>query len=182
MEPLITLDDLAARGLDPLAASEASINAASAAVRDAAGVPISAETVTVTVPGTCSYWLPIPGPTTAVTAVSIDGVAIAATDYRVWPSRLWREGGWGAAHIPVVISMTFGLAAVPEDIKQLVCELSIMASAATATDPRVQSESIDDYRVTYAGGTVSTIELPERTRALLRARFSGSAAVTGSHE
>ena len=30
------------------------------------------------------------------------------------------------------------------------------------------------------GGTISAIELPERTRALLRARFSGSAVVTDS--
>ena len=178
MEPLVTLDDFAARGLDPFAASEASILAASAAIRDAAGVPISAETVTVTVPGTCSCWLPIPGPATAVTAVSIDGEAV--TDHRVWPNRLWRESGWGESYLPVVVAMTFGLAAVPDDIKQLVCELAIMAAGATASDPRVTSEAIDDYRVTYAGGTISTIELPERTRALLRARFSGSAVVTDS--
>jgi len=175
MDPLVTAQDFTNRQLDP--PSPAAVAAASAAVRDAAGAPISAVTATVTLPGTRERWLPIPGPATAVTAVAIDGEAV--TDHRVWPNALWRECGWGASHLPVTVALTFGLA-VPDDIKQLVCELAIMASTADAIDPRLESETIDDYQVRYTAGTVSSIELPERTRELLRARFSGSAVVTGS--
>ena len=75
-----------------------------------------------------------------------------------------------------------GLAEVPADIVQLVCDFAIagMNTAGNGSRSGVTSEAVDDYRVTYADGEdaqASVVEIPERTRLMLRQRFGGGTYV-----
>ncbi|MFM9815823.1 hypothetical protein ACKI16_46040, partial [Streptomyces scabiei] len=87
LDPLATVADLEARGLtvDPSETTvvETFLAEASAAVREAAGVPISQTVSTVALEGPDnSQWLTLPGPPIlSVSAVEIDGVAV--TDWRL---------------------------------------------------------------------------------------------------
>lgn len=173
MFDIVTAPDMAQRGwtdYEPTA-----LAAVSAAIREAAGSPITTTTATITVPGSCTSWLDIPGPVRSVASVTLDDTALAATDFRVWPDRLWRRYGWGGPEVPVTITYTLGVDEPPADLVQLACELVVLASGGDALiDPRVSSEGVDDYRVTYReGGGVSAVELPRATRERLYARFSG---------
>ena len=178
MEPLATLDDLSSRGLDLQSSRiEADLAAASAAVREAAGSPISQVTGTVRALGGPHQWLRLPGPVSAVTAVTIDGDAI--TEWTAFPIGLFRACGWGNVGSVVTVAATFGSATVPADIVALVCDMVQMASAGDLVDPRVSQEGIDDYRVTFRDDAqVSVFELPERTKTTLRTRFGDGAVVT----
>jgi hypothetical protein len=174
--PLASAADMAARDISPDRYTSVSLAVASAVVRGAAGVPISATTATIATPGTWGCYLDVPGPVTAATTVTIDGDAVS--DFVVWPAYLYRAAGWGSPASVVVMTLTTG-SVVPEDIIQLVCELAVLVSASSAVDPRVASESVDDYQVSYRGdAAMSTIELPKATRDSLRARFASS-PVTG---
>lgn len=176
MEPLATAADMAARNIAPDRYTTVALAAASAAVREAAGVPISSVTATVVVPGTYGAYLELPSPLIAATNVSIDGVG--AGTFQVRSTCLYRSGGWGGPSSQVQATITTG-ATVPEDIKQLVCELAVLTTASDPLDPRVASESIDGAFTSYRNDvTSSSIELPEATKRSLRARFSGS-PVTG---
>lgn len=177
MQPLASISDVLARGIDSDRCSLQDLADASAAVRDAAGSPITAETCTVTVMGGGGLWLAVPAPCTAVTAVSVDDVAV--TGWKRFPHRLYHEDGWGDWPSVVQITGTFGLAACPADIVRLVVDLAVLAHDSDPADLRIRSESIDDYQVTMTGEAVSAVEIPERTRAALRQRFSGNAHVTG---
>lgn len=179
MDPLAQAGDFVLRGIDSDRWNDAALAAVSAAVREAAGSPIVATTATVTVMGGTAPWLNLPGPVSAVTAVTIDGEAVDATTYTAFPHALYRAAGWGDFPSLVVVTATFGLAATPDDIVQLVVDLTVMASAGGA-DPTIESEQIDDYRVTYREGVVSAVDLPERTRLMLARRFGGGVTVTGS--
>jgi len=84
----------------------------------------------------------------------------------------------------VTVSLTFGLAEVPADVIDLVCNLVAagLAHAEGGYESSVGklSERIDDYSVQYAQGAdavVSPMKLPERTRRMLARRFGGSAAM-----
>jgi hypothetical protein len=167
------------------------LGAASAEIREAAGVPISETTSTVILFGTDSPWLTLPGgPVQSVSAVTVDGEAI--TDYRLVDGRLWRSCGWDSCEpVEISVTMVHGLAEVPLDIVALCRDLALAginaALAGTGSRSGVQSEqeSIDDYShsTTYVTGDESTaglMELPERTRLRLAQRFGGGAFVTGS--
>ncbi len=172
MQPLATAADMADRDIAPTRYTAASLASASAAVREAAGVPISTTTATVVVPGTYGSYLDLPGPVTTATSVTIDGTPV--TDYNVWPTSLCRSSGWGSPASQVSATITTGTT-VPDDIVQLVCELAVLIAASDGDNPRIASESIDDAQVTYRDdGTTSAVELPEGTRLRLRARFGGS--------
>lgn len=190
LAPLATPADLEARNIDatePLAS--AMLAAASAEVRAAAGSPISQTTSTVRLTG---WWydqfLKLPGPpVVSVDKVEIDGDEV--DDWRLSRDRLWRASGWGCDYGPseVVVTYTHGFTAVPADIVDLVCSLAGAGIAAAqegyASHAGVVTERIDDYSVTYAQGAeaVATVmELPERTRNRLRARFGGSARLVRS--
>lgn len=170
MALIVTHSDMQERGYAEY--STAALAAVSAAIQDAAGSPIVETTATIRVPGSVSAWLDVPGPVRSVAAVSVDDSALSADDYRVWPDRLWRRCGWGGPEVPVTVTYTMG-ATPPADVVQLACELVMLVSSGEFADPRVESEGVDDYRVTYRDGGVSAVELPQATRDRLRARFSG---------
>jgi hypothetical protein len=186
LDPLATVDDLEARGFT-VEASEATIattylGVASAAVREAAGVPISRTTSTFTLEGASGQWLRLPGPpVVSVDSVSIDGTAV--TDYRLRSERLWRAVGWtGCEPSEVEVTQTHGLLAVPEDIVDLVCRMAASGIVAAredggtgvATSKEVTSERIGDWSVTYgADGRITEMDLPQYWRERLQARFGG---------
>ncbi|MBX6360102.1 MAG: hypothetical protein IRZ03_08485 [Acidobacterium ailaaui] len=193
LSDLATVADLTARGVDTTDSAKVSafLAAASAAVREAAGVPITRETYTVTLAGSPDAWLPLPGqPVTSVSDVEIDGTAV--TDWKLVGGNLWRCHGWQACHhSPSVVTATItgGLTTVPEDIVDLVCAMVGMALArAEGGDYSSRGDliqvRIDDYSEGYessAGSrTAGPMELPELTRRRLRARFGGGVALVRS--
>lgn len=197
---LATSTDLSNRGVDVSNATLVAtmLAAASAAIRDAAGCAISQETSTIDLMAPDGQWLVLPvQPVTAVASVAIDGAAVS--DWKFLSGRLWRGCGWtyhstGAWHgycapAVVTVTLTHGLAVVPEDIVNLACMFAAagMAEAAQGAGSHagVVSESIDDYSVQYAQGTAATataIEVPERTAQMLRARFGGGVYVSGEQK
>lgn len=194
LNPLATVADCTARGL-VLDASETDLmgvylDTASAAVREAAGVPISQTTSTLVLEGETGQWLRLPGqPVTAVTTVAIDGAVV--TDWRLRSGMLWRAGGWTAADGPSDVTVTYihGLPTVPADIVDLVCRIAAATLIAyraedggtglAAKDER--SVRIGDYAVTYGDdGRITEMELPDYLRERLAARFGGGAELVRS--
>ncbi|MEU3620606.1 hypothetical protein ABZ725_51480 [Streptomyces sp. NPDC006872] len=191
---LATTADLAARGLTVTAeeetVAETYLDVASTAVREAAGVPISQTTSTVTLEGPVTEWLTLPGPPiVSVATVEIDGEAV--TDWRLRSHRLWRACGWspGCGPSDVEVVQTHGLADVPSDIVDLVCRIAAGALADYRADPEgaglavgdIRSERIGDYSVTYGDtGLITGMELPDYLRERLAARFGGGAALVRS--
>ena len=160
---------------------------ASAAVRDAAGVAISEETSTVVVTGGWGNLLGLPGPVTAVASVLLDGDAVDADDYEVLPNGLWRHCGWGRAPVPVTVTYTHGLATIPVDIVDLVCQLAIawlnhMTEGGGST-AGLTSARIDDASESYSdesAGQVSPVYIPDVTRQWLARRFGGGVEVVST--
>lgn len=187
LAPLATSADLSVRGVEvsDSALVESKLAAASEAVREAAGSAISSTTSTVAVEAPRGNWLRLPSqPVTAVTSVTVDGEAV--TDYRLISGALWRGGGWARSCVPAVVEVTFthGFDEVPADIVELVCDFAIAGINNADEGARIglAYESIDDYRVGFTQGAdavASVMEVPQRTRAMLRARFGGGSYVTG---
>lgn len=190
LAPLATTADLMDRNIDVTDASraEVALAAASEAVRDAAGVPISQATSTVALMGSRGHWLALPGqPVVSVSDVLLDGAPV--TDYLLREGNLWRASGWQDNYCEpseVTVTMVHGLIEVPADIVALVVSLAAadLNAAAEGYESKagIASESIDDYRVAYTSGEnvqVSVVELPLRTREWLRQRFGGGVYVTG---
>lgn len=155
---------------------------ASAAIRDAAGVPITETTATVTLPAPLGDLLRLPGPVRSVATVTLDGTAVA--EYQTLTEGLWRHGGWGCAPVPVSVTYTFGLAETPEDIKDLCVQLAVAwlrhSDEGGGSTAGLKSVRIDDAAEAYteeAAGQVSPVFIPRETREWLRARFSGGVAV-----
>ncbi|MFD5724659.1 hypothetical protein ACFWMT_00970 [Streptomyces sp. NPDC058368] len=186
LDPLATLDDLAELGLtvetDETTVANRYLAVASAAVRDAAGSPISQTTSTVTLEGDTGQRLRLPGlPVQSVAAVAIDGVAV--TDWRLRSGTLWRFGGWtNIQPSDVVVTYTHGLPEVPADIIDLVGRLVAGAMASYRAEDGgaslgtqvITSERIGDYAVTYGGdGLATDMDLPAYLRERLAARFGG---------
>jgi hypothetical protein len=196
LDPLATTADLTARGITWTSPGEDDLvgvflDEASAAVRTAAGVPISQATSTVSLRGSCDRWLRLPGvPVTAVEDVSIDGGTVA--DWKLVDSMLWRRCGWQLTDEPSVVTetQTHGLVEVPVDIVGMVCALVGMAlrqvhsstdgTGATPLPQDVVSVGIDDYRVQFrqdGDRNLTVFTLPERVERSLRTRFGGGASV-----
>jgi hypothetical protein len=188
LSPLATTDDLVARGIDvtDAALADTMLDVASATLRGAAGSPISETTSTVSLVA-WGAWdrLRLPGPpVTSVSAVELDGKDITAAVI-VDGDRLWNWGGWGAWLCPARVEVTYthGLREVPADIADLVCSFAAAGMHAAseggyAARSGVIAERIDDYSVQYAQGAdavANVMEVPARTRAMLRARFGASA-------
>lgn len=176
--------DLATQGVDTSNASlvNTMLAVASSLVREAAGSPILATTATFTIWATqFSHWLGMAErvrPVTAVTAVTVEGVA--TTGYRLIDGDLWLSDTWCIGDpAQVVVTGTVGLPEVPDHIKQLVVDLAVLGITTVgsgALDPRVITESIDDYSVTFASGAEavsSAMTIPEGTRRALRRQFGG---------
>ena len=187
LTPLATAADLDARGIDTSDTDliDALLSAASSAIRDAAGVPITETTATVSLPSPPDRRLSLPTPVRSVDSVTIDGDDV--DDWSLVGDSLWRSRPWqrpGAIPVVVTVSLTFGLPETPADIVDLVCNL-VAAGVAHAeggyeSSAGKISERIDDYSVQYAQGenaSVSPMELPSRTRRMLARRFGGTAAM-----
>lgn len=194
LSALATVANLAARGLvvEPGETDIVGVylDVASAAVRDAAGVPISQTTSTITFEGERGERLRLPGPpVTEVASVELDGQAV--TDWRLRSGVLWRAAGWSPAREPseVTVTYTHGLPSVPADIVDLVCRIATAALVSYRSEDGgtglaaqdVRQERIGDYSVTYGDdGRISEMELPEYLRERLRARFGGGASMVRS--
>lgn len=188
MTALATTDDLTVRGISfpSVSRAEALLESVSAAIRDAAGCQISEQTSTITMWTEPSRRIELPSrPVTSVTSVLLDGAEI--TDWKLRGSSLWREIPWqcrGAIPSELTVTFTHGYTTVPEDIVHLTCMLTAAAlNAATdgfAGHRGLSGETIDDYQASYTTGAdevIDPIELPQRTRDMLRRRFSGGGAV-----
>lgn len=196
LDPLATTADLTARGVTVDSSETAMVavflDEASAAVREAAGVPISDTTSTVVVAGTCDRWLRLPGqPVRDVTAASIDGDAV--TDWKLTADgMLWRRCGWQPTDEPasVMVTQEHGLLEVPVDIVGMVCSMVAMAlrmvrsstdgTGAAPVPQDVTSIGIDDYRVAFrqdGDRNITVFTIPERVQRRLKARFGGGASM-----
>jgi hypothetical protein len=183
LAPLATIADLETRGVtvDPSEVDAVNVHfgVASTLVRDAAGSPISAVTSTVTLEGRGSR-LQLPGgPATAVSDVSVDGLAV--TDYKLLSGALVRSCGFPDGS-EVTVTYTHGFATVPADIVDLVCrlvgqELTAMRSG-EVTSRGITSERIGDYSVTYSDAETGTMCLSEYQRNRLAARFGNGGSIT----
>lgn len=183
--------DLSARGIDVSDTERvaALLAAASSVVREAAGVPISQTTATIGLVSPTSRNLKLPPPVQSVSQVQINGTSI--TDWVLVGNDVWRECHWtrpGGIPVEVQVSATFGLAEVPADIVDLVCNLvgAGMTHAESGYESRAgvtaRRERIDDYDTSqsFASGNdalTSPMELSPATKAALRARFGGGATV-----
>lgn len=187
--PLATVADLTALNVDITGKevlADSLLASVSEAVREAAGVPITRESSTVSFGTEASRRIELPArPVVSVESVALDGVALTAgVDYVLRDGHLWRlDGMWhqhGAVPSELTVAFTHGFAAVPADIVKLVCTFVAAglneAEDGAASTRGVSSERIDDYQVSFTRGddeVVDLTELPERTRRMLRARFSG---------
>lgn len=189
LEPLATVDDLAALKIDTSDAALVTelLAAASSAVREAAGSPITQGTWTLELPGDRDRSLRLPAqPVVSVDAVLIDDREV--TDWRLVGGQLWRAGGWSGGFLPSLVTVTYtaGLPSAPPDIVNLVC--SMVGAALTLANESgyesrgdVVSERVDDYSVQYASDVATRsagpLELPPLTVERLRNRFGGGATV-----
>lgn len=188
MEPLATFEDVERLGVDT--SDEGLIyfllDTVSAGVRDAAGVHITESETTIIREGSWDQNILLPGsPIRAVTEVLLDGVPV--TDWRLRNNRLWRSQGWSDSRSEVEITYTYGYSTVPADIVKLVATLVAAGvnevAEGVGTDRNLAYLSIDDYREGYRQGdneVVDLTEIPDRTKAWLKKRFSGDSFVTGS--
>lgn len=182
LAPLATAADLSARGITTGNIDRA-LEVASAVIRDAAGVPISRVTATVTVPAPVGdTLLSLPGPISSIASVEVDGTPV--TDYINAVNALWRSGGWASAPVPVKVTYTFGLGTVPADIVDLTCNLAKAwldhVAAGGGSTAGLASVRVDDAAETYTAegsAQVSPVYLPKATRDWLAARFGGGAVV-----
>ncbi|MFJ4907719.1 hypothetical protein ACIQCR_24610 [Streptomyces sp. NPDC093249] len=194
LTPLASAADLTARGLVVGTAEEGfvatALDAASAAVREAAGTPISQTTSTVVVEGEPGQRLRLPGaPLLAVATVAIDGQTV--TDWLIRSGRLYRAAGWTGRGAPseVEVTYTHGLPVVPADIVDLVCRMVAAALVSYRSQDggeglaaqNITQERIGDYSVSYGSdGRVTEMDLPQYWRERLEARFGGGAQLLRS--
>lgn len=124
-------------------------------------------------------------PVTDVDTVLIDGVAV--TDFEFFDQELYLRGTWPITDVEpsvdVTISFDYGYATIPGELKSWCCVLASQARDAAAGGslgaPRVRSEQIDDYAVTYVTDGSTPMSLPAEVLERLRARYGAGAYVTG---
>lgn len=188
LEPLAAVSDLSVYNVDTsdIALVERLLESVSAAVRDAAGVPITKTTSTVTMWTESSKRVELP----AMPVHSVDEVRLNGELVTGWVLRgvsLYRDIPWQKPwEVPAELQVTFthGYDPVPADIVKLVCTL--VAAGVHENDEGmgetrgVSSERLDDYQVSFTRGEAEVVdktELPAATRAWLRSRFGGKSAV-----
>lgn len=141
------------------------------------------DTALIDLSGVCEWdpWLDLPQlPVREVTAVTIDGVAV--TDWVLRGQRLYRAAGWQTSSVqPSQVAVTSTHGYPPGSIHlRLARAMCLSLSQAGYGNPgAVRSESIDDYRVSYADA-VARMELTEPMRAALVAAYGTGAHVTQS--
>lgn len=178
---LAELADLPSAWEDHVDAQKA-LDVASAAIRDAAEGPIGEVDGTLSTISPGGVLLHLPGPVRDVTAVVLDGNPV--TDYRNVISGLWRACGWGYEPAPVLVTGTFGLPEVPDDIVDMCVQLAVAwlqhRTDGGGSTAGLKSVKLDDAAESYtdeAAGQVSPVFIPEATRRWLAARFGGSGVV-----
>lgn len=161
MTPFADVDDLRSWLQEPdldAAAATLALAAATAHIQGATGQTISAVAGDVVVfDGIDDQWLVLPQrPVTAVSAVAVNGVALAPGDWTLSGSRIYRYTGWnrvltvgGWGRTPTLISVTYdhGYDPVPDDV--VGAALGIAAELASNPDGLI-AEDIDDYRRRWA--------------------------------
>lgn len=150
---LVTAEELASHlqrdDLDRASAEQA-IRTASAWMESSTRLAFTSRTATVRLPSAWTRLIDWPlRPLRSVTSVTIDGTAY--TDHTVTADgALWRSAGWQTTWAPqtVEVTATYGFQATPDDVKGVVLEV-----AGGIYDGRlgVESEQIDDHRVSYSG-------------------------------
>ncbi|MES2211038.1 MAG: hypothetical protein V4515_12800, partial [Chloroflexota bacterium] len=135
------------------------IECATAVVQEAAGgqriVQVSGETLNIL--ALSDSWLDLPQiPVTAVTSVTFDGTAltpgILSTNYKLRGDRLWRTDGWQTyvgQPSDVVVVYTHGYAPGAQELQMARSAVLSLAKGQFVNPSAVQSESIDDYNVSY---------------------------------
>ena len=189
LEPLATVDDVTVRGVTVASEETARLSvfleAASAAVRDVAGCPISRVADDVVVLEGRGQYLPLPGPP-VVSVASVECGGVPVTDWELRSGALWRPGGWSGN---VTVTYTHGLETVPADIVDLVCRMAVHALVASRAQPDgsglvaapVSQEVISEVSVSYANSSaIRADSIPRQVRARLAARFGGTASVVVS--
>lgn len=179
-DQLATPESLASLLQMDLDASSANlvIEIATAVTQEAAGpqrlVQVVGESITLL--GTAESWLDLPErPVTAVTSVSVDGVALAegvgTGMYKRFGSRLWRDIGWAArpgTPSTVDVVYTHGYPAGHQRLELARgATLSIARAPYVGTDGKIR-ESIDDYTYAYEACAAEMAASPNLRRALRR--------------
>lgn len=137
---------------DPLdrASAEQAIATSSSFVESKTGLAFTPRTATVRLPSSAGLLLQIPlRPLTAVVSAKIGGTAY--TDFVLTADgAIHRTRSWRTTVAPQIVEVTvqFGCARAPDDIKGVVYE---MAEGIYDGRLGVESETIDDYRVAYSG-------------------------------
>lgn len=162
------------------------IEMATGKVQDAAGQRLVDATSTFVIDvdlHECGPWLPLPQwPVRSVASVEVDGVA--TTDYFLRRQQLWRLAGWNTdSSAPTQVTVTgvaHGYLAGAQGL-QLARDMTFALAAAGYGNPGggVQSESIDDYKVTYAEAD-GRMQVTDSMRDRLRNAYGTGAYVTSS--
>lgn len=129
--------------------------------------------------GENSLWLDLPQwPIQSVTSVVMDGVTI--TDWVLRKQKLWRWLGWQAPlYQPseVVVTYTHGYQPGARQLQMARGACLSLAQAGYTNPSGVQSEAIDDYKVTYAQA-VGRMKMTDNLRDALVASYGKPAYVT----
>lgn len=129
MTSLATPENLQGLSLEdvPEATALLWLASASATIRTYCGWQIDEATETLTVEGTPYPTLVLPTlHVTAVTAVTVDGVALDAGSWEWSPDgRLRRPQGWGTSLAGVQVELTHGWAEVPADVVAVTCSIAL---------------------------------------------------------
>ena len=190
MTALATLQDLRKYGIDvpDNTVALSLLNSVSAAVRDAAGCPITFGEWTVDLPGEQSRKLDLPCRSVRdVSKVLVDGRSI--DDWKLFGSSLYRSEPWSPfGGIPSTVTVTFrgGWDPVPEDIVRLVCSytaagLHQLADGGPGAHAGIAYKRLDDAQVGYVqdGARIDVTELPAATKRSLRNRFGANVSSIG---
>lgn len=131
--------------------------------------------------GQDDLWLDLPQwPVRSVATVVLDGTTI--TDWYLRGQRLWRWLGWQSySYQPseIKVTCTHGYPAASQQLQLARAACLSLAQAGYGNPSGVASESIDDYRVSYADA-VERMRLGENMRAALIAAYGKPAYITQS--
>lgn len=118
-------------------------------------------------------------PIRSVATVVLDGVTI--TDWRLRNQMLWRSAGWRTTSEPsqAVVTYTHGHIAGSQSLQLARGATLALGQLGWGNPDNVQSEAIDDYKVTY-GEADQRMQLTEHMAEALRAAYGISAYTTGS--
>lgn len=126
-------------------------------------------------------------PVRSVTEVLVNGVAV--TNYDFIDQELHLADRWGVSDFgerttftDVTVTFDYGFTVIPAELIGWCCVLASQSLDAAAGgylgSPRVRSEQIDDYSVTYVTNG-SSMTLPPDVLSRLRSRYGAGAYVTG---